>query len=959
MAQTIHHKFRKVLKWGFGILTLLLLSLLAIPSIFNDVISNEIKKGINANLESELQFKDSEISFFNHFPSLTFSFKDVNLTSAIPFETDSLLTAKELGFGVNVFKLIFSDDVVINGTFLTDGHITLIKDQFGRTNYDVYKTTDSVVAEKDTTASRFNIDLRRVKIKNTTVLYRDDALGVSVVTNGLDYNGRGGLDDGKLALGSNLDITSVAIDFDGIKYLNGNKLKAKSFTIYDTENLSIELDENTIALNDLKINFHGALSLFEDGLAYDLLFNTENGTLEKVVSALPPKYTTWSQSVTLKGDVDASLHLTGYSGTVPDSSKLERTDIKVAITDGTIRHNDAQEAIEHLNVAFQGDFNSEALHLNLDRLDFELDNEITKGSMIAKGTADSLYIKSHLKSNLNLDILNQTLQLPDLAFQGVLATDLTIDGVYAPLTSKLPKTKGLFTLSHGALQTSGHAEPIKDIALDAIIINEGDTYAESILTINALNFSFLGNLFTSEAFFKNFDQPKYHIKGQGTIDFTSLNQVIALPFLISNGQLNADLNLNGQLNHPQAASRNSGTLDLKNIELKTSVLPYPVVVKEGRFLFLNDQMAFSNLSVQHQSSAVVMDGYFTNYIDYALHSKGVLRGDLELKSPKIDITEFFPTQDVLTSPSDSLSVPHTIENVVSGVMQVPKDLDLALQIKIDTLQYNSLTITALNGHLGLKDQGLFLKDSQLEMVDGTAQLDGFYQPTSTKDALFSMDLKADHLNIEKGYNSMSLFKELAPAAAQASGIASIDYSLTGTLDANMTPVMPSLKGQGTLKVHNVKFDGYKLLGKVSEKSGFEALNNPKISEITIKSTVNNNVLEIERFKFKVSPFRLRAEGQTTFDGDLSLKMRIGLPPLGLIGIPVVIEGNSDDFDVKLGKKSKDLATEDTSEDSYSQDELNRLSTQKDSIRSTTSKQAINKLQDDIKQVTADSLQTKH
>ena len=77
MAQTIHHKFRKVLKWGFGILTLLLLSLLAIPSIFNDVISNEIKKGINANLDSELQFKDSEISFFNHFPSLTFSFKDV------------------------------------------------------------------------------------------------------------------------------------------------------------------------------------------------------------------------------------------------------------------------------------------------------------------------------------------------------------------------------------------------------------------------------------------------------------------------------------------------------------------------------------------------------------------------------------------------------------------------------------------------------------------------------------------------------------------------------------------------------------------------------------------------------------------------------------------------------------------------------------------------------------------
>tara|TARA_R110000796_G_scaffold204969_4_gene321024 strand:- start:165 stop:896 length:732 start_codon:yes stop_codon:yes gene_type:complete len=241
------------------------------------------------------------------------------------------------------------------------------------------------------------------------------------------------------------------------------------------------------------------------------------------------------------------------------------------------------------------------------------------------------------------------------------------------------------------------------------------------------------------------------------------------------------------------------------------------------------------------------------------------------------------------------------------------------------------------------------------MVDGTAKLDGFYQPKSMTSALFSMAINAQKLNIEKGYNSIALFKELAPAAAQASGIVSVDYKLSGTLDAHMLPILPTLAGKGTLKVHDVKFDGYKLLGKVSEKSGFEALNDPKISEITINSTVSNNVLELERFKFKVRPFKLRVEGQTTLDGELSLKMRIGLPPLGLLGIPVVISGNSENFDVKLGKKSKDLETETTNEATATQEELERLSHQKDAIRTERSTHEIDKMQKDIKSIKSDSL----
>ncbi|MFD1015803.1 AsmA-like C-terminal region-containing protein [Winogradskyella rapida] len=955
MEKTNTNRWKKILKWSFIVLGLLIISLFAIPSLFNDVISNEIKKGINSNLSTELQFKDSNISFFNHFPSLTFSFEDVNLASAKPFEQDTLINAKELGFGVNVFKLIFSDKVVITETYLTDSNIYLIKDAFGRSNYDIYKTTDTTAVAKDTTASDLNLNLRRLKLENASIHYIDNDNGLTFSSNGLNYNGRGGIVDGKLELGSRLDINSVNITFNHTDYLSGKKIEAKAFTIYDTENLSVALDKNSISLNDLKVNFNGNLDVFDNGIAYNLHFKTEDGSLEKVMSALPPKYSDWSKAVTLKGDLDATFNLAGYSGTVPEASAVDKMEVDVTVANGTIKHDNAPQALEDLQLKFNGDITNDNINFKVDHLDFTLNNERTQGDLIINGTSDSLYVKSAIQSHLNLDILNETLNLPDLKFNGILVTDITTDGVYKPLSSKLPKTKGAFKLTSGLLQTSGHPEPIRDIELDALIENTGETYEASTLTINTLNFSFLGNQFTSTAFLKNFDQPEYDITSKGAIDFTALNDVIDLPLVITNGQLTADMHLKGQLNNAQAENANSGTLNLKNLAFTSEMLPYPVVISEGQFLFLNDKMAFTNLAVQHQSSHVLMDGYFRNYMDYALYSKGILTGDLQLKAPKIDITEFFPKEAQLTAQTDSISNSNTVENVVSGVMQIPKNVDLAIKVIIDTLDYNKLNITKLSGDLGIKDQGLFLKNSTLNMVDGSAKIEGFYQPTSTQEALFALNIDAKQLNIEKGYNSMALFKELAPAAAQASGIVSVTYELTGVLDDTMLPVMPSLKGEGILKVHDVKFDGYKLLGKVSEKSGFDALNDPKVSEITINSTVSNNVLAIEQFKFKVSPFRLRAEGQTSFDGDLSLKMRIGLPPLGLIGIPVVIEGTSDDFEVKLGKKSKDLSSEEPDDTSAVDAQLEDISKRKDSLRDSQSVNKINTLQNDINEIKSDSI----
>jgi AsmA protein len=87
--------------------------------------------------------------------------------------------------------------------------------------------------------------------------------------------------------------------------------------------------------------------------------------------------------------------------------------------------------------------------------------------------------------------------------------------------------------------------------------------------------------------------------------------------------------------------------------------------------------------------------------------------------------------------------------------------------------------------------------------------------------------------------------------------------------------------------------------------------------VDIRTTIKNNVITIEETKFKVAGFRFRLSGETNLDGQLNLKTRLGLPPLGIFGINMRVLGTQDKPVFKYGKGSND---KDVDETEY-QDEL--------------------------------------
>lgn len=367
------------------------------------------------------------------------------------------------------------------------------------------------------------------------------------------------------------------------------------------------------------------------------------------------------------------------------------------------------------------------------------------------------------------------------------------------------------------------------------------------------------------------------------------------------GYIKADVSFKGTQQDATAGNysklNNKGTLVLRNIRTKSEYLPKPFIIKEGLFVFNQDKMNFNNFSAVYGKSDFKMNGYLQNVIDFVLSDKAILKGNFNVNANYINVDEFMSKSDDKTTETTSTS---------NGVVVIPPNFDLQFNCLAQKVDFDELKLQNLKGNVVINNGKLNLNKSAFDIIGSKVAMDVIYGNESTNKAFFDFKVLAKEFDVKRAYNEIKMFREMASAAENAEGIISLDYKVAGKLNNEMMPIYPSIKGGGTLSVKNVKMKGFKMFSAVSKKTGKDGIKNPDVSNVAIKSTIKNNIITIERFKFKVAGFRPRIEGTTSFDGRLNIKMRLGLPPLGIIGIPLSVTGTKDNPKVKLGRKTKDL-----------------------------------------------------
>ncbi|MFT3933183.1 MAG: AsmA family protein [Chitinophagaceae bacterium] len=637
-------------------------------------------------------------------------------------------------------------------------------------------------------------------------------------------------------------------------------------------------------------------------------------------------------NVSLRGKTDIHFTANGLyaSGPNPNSLRHETVlrsipsyNLQATVKDGYFKYDSLPQEVNNINFVLNSacpDSNYQHIGFSIKDLSATALNNFIKG-YASVGSLQNKDVDANLQANINLSEVKKIYPIDSTDISGLLKIAINAKGKYDDKKKTFPATTADINLKNGLLKTKHYPNAINDIQITAKATDDNGSLKNLAVVIEPASFNFEGKPFHVKASLQNFEDIAYAITANGELDIAKIYKVFSRKGIDVSGYIKADLSLQGRQSdatHGRYSQlRNQGTLEAKDLQIVTENFPQPFLIKEGLFTFKQDKMWFRNFIAAYGQSDFKMDGYMQNVIDYALSNNAVLKGNFAIKANYINADEFMAFAPAKTDANNNTvkTVAANTTPVDSGVIIIPSNLDLTLQANAQKVDYNGLHLQDVKGNVAVKQSKLTLKETGFNLIGCNVLMDADYNSTSPYKALFDYHLKATDFDIKKAYNEVKLFHDMATSAGKAQGIVSLDYNLKGVLDGNMHPIYPSLDGGGVLSIKNVKVYGLKLFSTVSQKTGKDSINNPSMAKVDIKTTIKNNIITIERFKFKVAGFRPRIEGQTSFDGKLNIKMRLGLPPLGIIGIPMRITGTQDNPKVKIGKGDEELEETEYKDDS--------------------------------------------
>lgn len=418
-------KFFKIL--GIALASILFL-MFVLPILFPEKIANEVKLFANKKLTGELDFKETKLSFFNHFPSLTLTLTDFSLKGSAPYAKETLVAAEEVAFGINLKSLLLDKKINIDKIFVSDAFINVRVNEKGQANYNVYIAEPS--KKKKSSDSETALRLEKIVIESTRLVYDDKATKMLIDAKGFNYAGNGDLDLAVFEIYTEAQIDDFSLTYNGEQYLKNKKVDADLITNINTNSLAFVFQQNNLKINKLPVDFIGKFDFLSNGYNMDFNIKSTNSKLNDFFTALPPSYVTWLKKTKVEGNTDLSFTLKGKY----IESKNQKPDLafNMKIRNGMINYSDAPFPVSNIFLNFDTklpSLDTEKLLVNIDSVFFNVNKDYIKGIIKTEGMSTPK-IDARINSKIDLAAMGRAFGIQNMDLRGILNMDIKSNGIY-------------------------------------------------------------------------------------------------------------------------------------------------------------------------------------------------------------------------------------------------------------------------------------------------------------------------------------------------------------------------------------------------------------------------------------------------------------------------------------------------------------------------------------------------
>ena len=519
-------------------------------------------------------------------------------------------------------------------------------------------------------------------------------------------------------------------------------------------------------------------------------------------------------------------------------------------------------------------------------------NQVTKIYQIKKGEIAIEQLKFSLSGNIvnkkvgiNLDIHSKgnELEIEELfsllpakqrealaayKAEGKITYTSTIKGELSIKES--PAFDAEFSIKDGVITEKSSNKSLTNLNVTGTFTNgQGSDNNISKLNLNQLEADFGAGHISGNYVITNFSNPHIKFDAKANIDIATAKDFFKLDSLeVASGNLEINLKYDGyieELSNIKASELRklnaSGTARLTNTNLKLVDNPTNIKSINGSFKFNNNDVQIDTLNFKINESHFELDGKFKNLLAFLFVDGEYLAVKTNFHSNKLVLDE------LLTKSNSS-------NNSEEYTLNLPKNIVLLFNAKIDTFQFRKFSATNFKGHIQLEDRVLTATDVSFNSMKGTVKGDIALDDSKENEVLITSKIYTENVDVYELFYQFENFGQKAISAKNIKGRTSTTVEFASVFDKHLHVKKDKIYVLADINITNGELINYKPVLALSKYIEVEELEHIKFKSLITQIEIKNQTVYIPKTDIKSNALDLTISGTHTFDNVIDYRFKL-------------------------------------------------------------------------------------
>lgn len=482
--------------------------------------------------------------------------------------------------------------------------------------------------------------------------------------------------------------------------------------------------------------------------------------------------------------------------------------------------------------------------------------------------------ETKFKDVLSLIPAIYTRDFQDIQTTGELALDGYIRGIYS--AGRLPSFGIGLSVNNATFHYPDLPESAEDINIKSSITNRGGNIDDTVINIEKFHFEVAKNPVDIRLVLKKpISDKEIHCRVKGELDLNKLSDVVPLGEGEDiSGLITSDITMSGKVSDVQAGRyedfKATGEMSLRGVRLASTSLPQVLAIREAHLNFSPRQVELAGLNGKIGRSDFQANGALENFVPYLATDDATLEGTFESRSHLLDLNE-------LTGGRDKKSIEASNDTVRISIINIPGNIDFTLKSSFDKILYEKVTMTKVKGLLKIKDKKLIMEDLGMDLLGGTATVNGSYDARIPEKPMVDLDLDVSKWNIPLAFKALNTIRVIAPIAENCSGSFSSRLHISSALDEHMNPVFNTLTGSGGLRTDDTTIRDSKTLDVLASTLKNDRFKTLEFRNLDMSLQFRDGRVFVKPFKAMIGNTRAVISGSNGFDQTMDYSMKMDIP----------------------------------------------------------------------------------